>query len=99
MSAPTSGVGAPIALHFAQRIAFLAQSFGRINLQLSWFEAPYLRVSFFACFAPSPYCRGRFSDGRFQPEADLQNPTLQFSCCGQVRPRTAKVSASLATEL
>ncbi len=36
---------------------------------------------------------------RNQPEADLQNPTLQFSCCGQVRPRTAKVSASLATEL
>ncbi len=36
---------------------------------------------------------------RSQPEADLQNPTLQFSCCGQVRPRTAKVSASLATEL
>ena len=34
-------------------------------------------------------------DDHRQPEADLQNPSLQFSCCGQVRPRTAKVSASL----
>ncbi len=44
MRVPTELVGAPIALHFAQRFASLAQNFGLINLQLSEFEVPYLRV-------------------------------------------------------